>query len=173
MKFTSRILAACLLTAFILSGLNATFADRKFTGIKMCSACHKGEKNKNVYEKWQSSAHSKAFETLKSEKSLQIAKKKGIANPSESAECLACHATNGGTGAGIKKEEGVTCEACHGAGSEYMAKAVMQNREMAVKKGLIIAKDAEHCKKCHNSKSPTFKSFVFAKEWDKIKHPVK
>ena len=174
MKLSTKSFFILAVTALVFIGLNSTFAERKYTGVKMCSACHKGEKNKNVYEKWVSTLHSKSFETLKSAKSLEIAKKKGIANPSEAAECLSCHATNGGKGAGVKKEEGVTCEACHGAGSEYSPKSVMTNRDMAVQKGLIMGtKDADLCKKCHNSKSPTYKAFSFNKDWEKIKHPVK
>lgn len=170
------IVMLCLFSMALvfISGGGEALGQRKYVGAKMCGACHKGEKNKNVYEKWTGSEHSKAFETLKSPKALEIAKKKGIAKPSEDEACLMCHVTNGGSGAGIRKEDGVTCEACHGAGSEYMAKSVMQNRELALKKGLILGvKDASLCKKCHNSKSPTFKSFAYAKEWEKIKHPSK
>jgi len=174
MKLSVKSFFTLAVAALILIGFSTTSAQRKYTGVKMCAACHKGEKNKNVYEKWVSSAHSKAFETLKTPKAMEIAKKKGIAKPTEDAGCLSCHATNGGTGTGVKKEEGVTCEACHGAGSEYMPKNVMQNRELAVKKGLIMGtNDANLCKKCHNPKSPTYKPFTFAKDWEKIKHPTK
>ena len=173
MRFSSKLFVAFIALAFIFCCSSSAFAERKFTSVKMCGACHKGEKNHNVFEKWQSTLHSKAYETLKSAKAIEIGKKKGIAKPEEDAGCLSCHATNGGTGAGVKKEEGVTCEACHGAGSEYMSKPVMQNRALALTKGMIIAKDADHCKKCHNSKSPTYKAFAFAKEWEKIKHPTK
>jgi hypothetical protein len=55
-----------------------------------------------------------------------------------------------------------------------MPKNVMQNRELAIKKGLIMGtNDANLCKKCHNPKSPTYIPFTYAKDWDKIKHPVK
>ena len=174
MRFSIKSFSIFMVALFLVLGCSSTNAQRKYVGAKMCGACHKGEKNKNVFEKWTASAHSKAFETLKTPKAMEVAKKKGIAKPTEDPGCLSCHATNGGNGAGVKKEEGVTCEACHGAGSEYMAKNVMQNRELALKKGMILgSKDADLCKKCHNQKSPTYKPFAYAKDWEKIKHPSK
>ena len=147
----SLFLCALLITVFAVN--QNSFAQAKYTGEKLCSACHKGEKGKNVQEKWVASAHSKAFETLKSPQAKEIAAKLKIADASTSDKCLVCHVTNGGNGAGIKKEEGVTCEQCHGAGSEYKANDVMKNRDAAVKKGLILGhNDKELCTKCHNSK---------------------
>ncbi len=146
-------------------------ADRKYTGVKLCGACHKGDKNKNVYEKWTASKHAGAYETLKSEESKKIAGKLGIADPLTSDACLSCHVTNGNKGEGIKAEEGVTCEACHGAGSAYKSKKIMQDRKLALENGLILGKDDESlCKKCHNKKSPTFKKFNYAAEMKKITH---
>ncbi|MDP4190160.1 MAG: cytochrome c family protein [Bacteroidota bacterium] len=169
MKKSSLMLCVFVLSAFVFS--QSLYSQAKYTGVKTCSACHRGEKGKNVFEKWQSSAHSKAFETLKSDKSKEIAKKMGISDPASSDKCLTCHVTNGGNGAGIKKEEGVTCESCHGAGSEYKAMNVMKDHDLAVKKGLIQGKNnPDLCKKCHNPKSPTYKPFDFAKKMAMIKH---
>lgn len=171
MKAVNKVLFYSLVLSVLTAG--SIFSQAKYIGAKMCGACHKGEKGKNVYEKWTSSDHAKAFETLKGEKAKQIAAKMGISDASTSDKCLSCHVTHGGNGAGIKKEEGVTCEACHGAGSEYKSKAVMENRTEAVKKGLILGKnDAELCKKCHNPKSPTYKPFDYNKKWNAVKHPI-
>ncbi|MGE5682188.1 MAG: cytochrome c family protein [Bacillota bacterium] len=172
MKKVGLFIAISVLSVTFLS--QNAYSQAKYTGVKMCAACHKGAKGNNVFEKWQASDHAKAFETLKNDKSKEIAKKMGIADPTTSDKCLVCHVTNGGNGAGIKKEEGVTCESCHGAGSEYKANDVMKNHDLAVKKGLIMGtNDANLCKRCHNPKSPTYKPFDFAKKWAMIKHPKK
>ncbi|MCX6152406.1 MAG: cytochrome c family protein [Ignavibacteriales bacterium] len=167
MKKTVLLISISVLS-FLFLFIN-TNAQAKFVGVKMCGACHKGEKNKNVFEKWSASDHSKAFETLKNNKSKEIAKKMGISDPSASDKCLSCHVTNL-----TKKEEGISCESCHGAGSDYKAKTVMEKRELAKQKGLILGKgDADLCKKCHNQKSPTYKPFDYKIKWEIVKHPTK
>ena len=55
----------------------------------------------------------------------EIAKKMGVSDePQLAAACLKCHVTGGGPGAAVAKSydlmEGVGCESCHGAGSEYL-----------------------------------------------------
>lgn len=165
------ILVSMVLT---LSGL----AENKYTGVKMCGACHKAEKNGAAFVAWEKSPHAKAFEVLKSKEADEIAKKKGLKKPaSESPECLKCHVTGGGTAtnveAGFKKEEGVTCEACHGAASGYkMIHNKPENKEKAVTAGLMVGSktDAKFCEKCHNAESPTFKGFKIEEAWAKIAH---
>ncbi|MGE5400299.1 MAG: cytochrome c family protein [Ignavibacteriales bacterium] len=161
----SMVLVLLLMVAFSTNN----FAQAKFTGVKTCGACHKGDKNKNVYEKWEKSDHAKAFATLKSDESKKIAQKMGISDPTTSDKCLDCHVTNT-----AKKDEGVSCEDCHGAGSEYKAMNVMKDRKLAMQKGLIMGtNDSKLCEKCHNPKSPTYKKFDYSKKWAMIKHPVK
>ena len=53
-----------------------------------------------------------------------VAVKMGIkGDPQQVKECLSCHVTAYGASADIRgkltNEEGVSCEACHGAGSKY------------------------------------------------------
>jgi hypothetical protein len=73
----------------------------------------------------------------------------------------------------FKVEDGVQCETCHGAGSNYKSLKVMKNRQDAIANGLMVHESNEkYCKSCHNSESPTFKEFKFAEMWDKIKHPT-
>lgn len=145
---------------------NNVQAQHKLVGEKMCSACHKGAKGKNIHEKWQSTDHAKAFETLKGSKAKEVAAKMKISDPTTSDKCLGCHVTNT-----AKKDEGVSCESCHGAGSDYKAMDVMKNPELAKQKGLIMGKgDASLCKKCHNPNSPTYKPFDYNKKWPMVKH---
>ena len=177
----TRLLTGLLICtfAFAITGL----AQNKYTGAKFCGACHKQEKNGAVYIVWEKSAHAKAFETLKSKEAEEFAKKKGLTKPaSESPECLKCHVTGGGAATNVeatfKKEEGVTCEACHGAASGYkMIHSKPDSKEKAKAAGLMVPSktDAKPCEKCHNAESPTFKGFKIDEMWAKIAHglPVK
>jgi len=114
----------------------------EYIGAKKCKICHKDE-----YTSWLETAHAKAWESLKPEEQ---------ANP----ECAGCHST----GVSSKDEllTGVQCEVCHGPGSDYKKKSVMEDREKAMAAGLIIP-DSTLCVSCHNEKSPTFKGFDFQK----------
>lgn len=134
-----------------------------FIGVKKCKMCHKGEKKGNVFEKWEKGPHAKAFESLKAK------------GKETDPACLECHVTGFNTtgykvgAANAADFEGVQCESCHGAGSDYKSMSVMKDKKLSMEKGLIEPSE-EVCKKCHNEKSPTFKGFDF-KEWvKKIDH---
>ncbi len=161
------IVIACML--FLFS--NVLLAQNKYIGAKNCKMCHMSKGKQ--YPTWSESKHAKAVETLKGEAALKIAKEKGITSPSTDAKCLKCHSTASTVPAnlngGITTEEGVSCEACHGPGSAYKAPAVMRNQAESIKNGLIIP-DEKLCVKCHNSESPTFKGFDYAKYNAKITH---
>jgi hypothetical protein len=136
-----------------------------YIGSAKCKICHKGEKNGNIFEAWEGSAHAKSMAVL--------VEKGEDKNPA----CLACHTT--GCGAGGYGAEGmaevdlgsVGCEACHGPGSEYKSKKVMEDPKAAVAAGLLIPNEAT-CTKCHNAKSPTFKGFNYAEYVAKIAHKL-
>lgn len=151
-------------------------ADNKYVGAKFCSSCHKAGKGGTAYAVWEKTAHAKAYQTLLGEQAKKFAKEKGLkVAPNEAPECLKCHVTGGGAAknveASFKKEEGVTCEACHGAASGY--KMIHTKGDLAKSKeaGLIIAdKTGKACETCHNAESPTFKGFKYAEMWTKIEH---
>ncbi|MCP5048858.1 MAG: cytochrome C554 [bacterium] len=140
-------------------------ADFTYVGVKKCKLCHKGVKKGEVYEKWMSAKHSKAFETLKKKND----------GSDKNPKCLECHTTGYDKGgykigdANAAKFEGVQCESCHGAGSAYKKMKVMKSRDESVKNGMLIPNE-ESCKKCHNKKSPTFKGFDFKEAMKKIDH---
>ena len=50
--------------AFFAAVSFSAVSAQSYTGMKVCGACHKGEKNHKVLEKWQSTKHATAFETL-------------------------------------------------------------------------------------------------------------
>jgi hypothetical protein len=100
-------------------------------GVSSCSSsvCHGAVTPSNTYDvllneyvTWShEDAHSKAFASLRSLKSRQIASRLGIGDPTQARECLDCHSDNVPTkqrGAKFSLTDGVGCEACHG-GSEY------------------------------------------------------
>lgn len=150
----------------------------KYVGIKSCATtCHKGESKGSQFEIWQDSKHSQAFLNLQTPEADKIAKDKGFeTSAAETPLCIKCHVL----GKDIDQEElsetfdktqGVQCESCHGPGSEYKKMSIMKDKQQAIANGLIIQTNgAEFCKTCHNSDSPTFKSFDYDEYWAKIKH---
>ena len=165
---------------FLLS-FTSNFAQNGHTyeGVKSCTMCHKTEKQGSQLSIWENSAHSKAYETLKTEKANEIAAEKGFKTPAvETAECLKCHATGYNLdaammGKNFKVEDGVQCETCHGPGSDYKNMKIMKDRELAIQNGLIMHdKLDDFCVGCHNVESPTFVDMNIEEAWQKIKHNV-
>jgi len=162
-----------VLALVLFVGTGVVFAGNTYVGVKKCMACHKVPSLGGLaYSVWEKTPHAKAFEVLKTKAADDIAKGKGLTKPAaESPECLKCHVTGQGTAV---KEEGVTCEACHGAASGYLMlhnKKTPEDKAKAVAAGLMIGDDAKKaCEGCHNSGSPTFKGFKFAEMWPKIEH---
>ena len=152
----------------------------KYAGANSCKACHLTPKSGAAFTIWQKSSHAKAFATLATPAALEIAKKKGIADPQKDQACLKCHDTAAGVAAAqlastFKPGEGVGCEVCHGPGSDYKAMQVMKDIDAGKIKGEtvgLVMGDEKTCLKCHNSESPTFKGFDFAEFHKKIAHPT-
>ena len=115
----------------------AAWADHTFIGAEKCKMCHRLQ-----YESWAVTKHANTWTALK-------------ANEKTKVECVSCHSTNGA------ELPSVQCEACHGAGSDYKALAIMKNRGKAIAAGLILPDEAYCTSKCHNPKSQTFKGFNF------------
>jgi cytochrome c peroxidase len=72
-------------------------------------------------------------------------------------------------------DQGVSCEACHGAGSEYNDMKVMKQITAGEVKGAdygLTDADEANCVTCHNEKSPTFKGFEYKEYVLKIVHPI-
>ncbi len=150
--------------------LSQTFT---YVGADKCKICHKTEKQGQQHPIWETSKHSKSFAALSLPAAAATAKQAGVTNPPESPACLKCHSPLADKAAELKAE-GVTCEVCHGPGSEYKKLTVMKNREEAVKNGLILYANSDaikaQCLKCHQDAHN--KLFDFAAAWEKIKHPV-
>ncbi|NIM19846.1 MAG: cytochrome C554 [Candidatus Latescibacteria bacterium] len=155
----------------------------EYVGTSKCKMCHKSEKAGQQFTIWSESKHAKAFETLATPKAKEIAKGMGIEDPQTSDACLKCHATAAAVPAdkrpaAVVLEDGVSCESCHGPGSAYKKKSIMEaiysGEEDGAKYGLVTP-DEKLCKSCHNEESPTYdksKPFDFAKRSKEIAHPV-
>lgn len=148
--------------------------DFKYIGADKCKMCHNKPPKGEQYNKWLEGPHANAMKSLSTDKAKEIAKAKGIADPTTDAACVKCHSTVGHIDsklvATITMAEGVSCESCHGPGSMYKGASIMKNRDLSIEKGLIIPTE-ETCKKCHNSGSPTYKAFDFKTASAKIAHP--
>ncbi len=171
------MVAAGLVCAVLLTG--QAFAQHKYVGVTICKACHNSEKQGKQFTIWSGTKHAEAFQVLQTPRADSIAKAKGLTKPAaESPECLRCHTTGFGSDAALflktfDVKNGVQCEACHGAGSDYKSVTVMKDSAKAAAAGLIVAKgDPKLCEKCHNSDSPTMTSFDYATAWEKIKHTM-
>jgi hypothetical protein len=179
MKFRIGFVASVAMLFFIP---NLIFAQSKFKyiGAKACMPCHLTPKSGAAYKVWQANKHSKAFATLATPAAKEIAQKQGIADPQKDEKCMKCHDTAFGVAAAqlaptFKAGEGVGCEVCHGAGSEYKTMQVMKDIDTGKIKGETVGltkPDEKACVKCHNSESPTFKEFNFAEASKKIAHPT-
>ena len=164
-----------LLLCLVLFAANALLAQSKYVGSKTCKMCHNNPAKGEQYNKWSKTQHSKAFSALTSEAAMTYAKANGIADPSKEAKCLKCHSTASSVDAAlleptITKEEGVSCESCHGPGSVYKSMAIMKDKANDIKSGLNIP-DQKTCEKCHTAEgNPFFKPFDYATAVTKISH---
>ena len=143
----ARKLLTILIAFFVLLAFTSAFSgeeksekgakknEYQYIGAKKCKMCHKKD---GTHPSWLETKHAKAWESL-DEKAQKDEK------------CVTCHST--GTTAKGDLLTGVQCEACHGPGSDYKKKSVMQDREKAIAAGLLMPNE-ETCKKCHNENVP-------------------
>ncbi len=108
------------------------------------------------------------------------AKEADIEDPQKSEKCVKCHVTAYGVdaklkGPKLKMAEGVSCEACHGPGSEYKKRKVMLDiyagKVGGAKYGLVKP-IKEVCVGCHNEESPAYQDFKFEELVAKIAQPI-
>ena len=149
-------------------------AESKYVGVMACADCHKGPMMGYQFSRWRMSRHALAYARLMTPEAQTIARQKGVeGNPAESEACLNCHATGGvrlsNAAPSFSIDEGVGCEACHGAGSEYLHEAIMTDRTAALAAGLKpVNKDS--CLACHENAHG--KPFDVNMAWCAISHPT-
>jgi len=183
-RFMSRALigiVAAIGLGLMMGAAGTASAEPTYVGVKKCRTCHKKELMGNQQAAWEKSKHSKAFEALKSDKAVELAKQKGISGPPHQAkECLKCHVTAYGKpatafdkGKLLSEADGVQCESCHGPGSDYKKKKTMADHAKSVAAGMWEPdKDQKICTGCHNDESPSFDGFDYAAAKKEIAHPI-
>jgi hypothetical protein len=183
-----RISLAFMVLAVLMFTINLFAGDAKYVGVSKCKTCHKQEKYGDQYTLWEKGPHANAMKSLSSKEALEYAEKNKIADPAKDAGCLSCHSTQAAVDAKmvdpkgkLTMEEGVSCESCHGPGSEYkspklMKKSAYDEDFAAAHKATMAAGLVEPtekvCVTCHNEKNPFHKPFKFAEYAKKIAHPV-
>lgn len=164
-------LASLTVAAFCLLFMPLLSQEFTYVGATKCQICHKTESQGQQYPIWQKSKHAASFQALSSPEGTAIAQAAGVQNAPESANCLRCHAPLFDKAPEVKGE-GVTCEVCHGPGSEYRKLSIMKDRTAAVKNGLLVYQSPgairQQCLACHANAHG--KSFDFAAAYEKIKH---
>jgi hypothetical protein len=138
-----------LLAALACTAPAALGAPAKFLGPNKCTSCHDHEKQAAWAAK---DTHPKALQQLEDKNAAKYAKAIGLADPYDlKGSCVGCHATvfNGDANAGV------SCETCHGAGSDYVEPHQQKgNHERSLTQGLIDTRGnlqvwAKMCVDCH------------------------
>jgi hypothetical protein len=106
MRYIVALLVICF-TIGLTAAVMAEESPAKYAGAENCKMCHP-----DIAADWAKSRHAKAFDLL-----VNVGQEKN-------AKCLTCHATGYGKGgftdtASTADLQGVTCEACHGAGADH------------------------------------------------------
>jgi hypothetical protein len=120
------------------------------------------------------SRHAHAYWRLGSDWSLFLARLRphyqDLEDPLSDDRCLLCHVTGSQDPDALfessyRLQEGVSCEACHGPGSNYADAEVMVNREAFLANGGRVP-DESTCRACHRRSE----NFDFEEMWPKIAH---
>lgn len=122
--------------------------DQTYVGAKSCGGCHFEQ-----YMIWKKCKHAVTLDTLP---------EKYKTDP----KCLACHTTGYGTASGYKDSStpalaGVTCESCHGPGSEHDKiaqqfkgkKNLAPDEEKQIRGSIVKMIPGGGCATCHADKA--------------------
>ncbi len=125
-----------------------------YTGVAVCAECHAGAAWGYQFSKWQGSSHADAYASLGTARARELAAQAGVeGDPRTSPECLKCHATAYHRPAAEVRDsysvhQGVSCEACHGPGSDHADEAAAKGPSQAL--SVHFSKTSqETCQACH------------------------
>jgi hypothetical protein len=147
----------------------------RYVGSKICMECHTGADHGQQDVLWMRSRHAHAYWRLGSDWALFLARLRphyqDLGSPMGDDRCLLCHTTGPQDPEGLfessfRPPEGVSCEACHGPGSNYATLEAMTNREAFLAAGGRIP-NAATCRSCHRNSD----NFDWDEMWPKIAHP--
>ena len=122
-----------MILLLLTSGPGAKIGIPCMSGARACALCHEGAAMGNQTSKWLLSKHAKAYAAWQCPRPADRPPQRDPAGAPRRRMCLGCHAT-GSEAEDWEKDEtfsfkdGVQCEKCHGAGSEYMDAKVMTNQ---------------------------------------------
>lgn len=148
------------------------FTDQnKHLGVATCSGstCHSRQEatgivvRQNEIQSWQdetstTGAHLRAYKTLLTNRSKNIASRLGIGPAHEAKECLSCHSagiTRARQGPKFQLDDGINCESCHGGSEDWISQhyAVGTTHADNVELGLYPLENpkvrATVCLSCH------------------------
>jgi hypothetical protein len=150
-----------------------TSAGNTFVGSELCFSCHASGPANGPAGHWIASRHSRAFHTLTTDQARALAASredyKDITDPSTEQRCRMCHLTAAQNpdavfAADYEPRQGVGCEACHGPGSTYIDREIMQDRATFLASGGRIP-DELTCRTCHRDEA-----FDFMTRLERIRH---
>jgi hypothetical protein len=119
--------------------------NQTYTGVKRCASCHFEQ-----FMKWKKTRHADAFKLL-------------TAKYEKDPKCVECHTTGFGKPSGFKDKAssaalvGVTCENCHGPGSEHekisqkfaKVKTLTPEQDKQVRGSIWLMLPKNVCVECH------------------------
>ena len=164
-----------MMSLLFFAGTTLIAQEYDYIGAAKCKMCHNKSATGQQYKIWSEGPHANAMNTLSNDAIYGYCCKNLVSliqllMPVASNATQQPEATDEAFHAGLKMDEGVSCESCHGAGSGYKSNSVMKSREKSIEKGLIIP-DENLCRTCHNEESPTFKGFNYEEALKQIAHP--
>ena len=151
------------LIGYLAKGEHKHTSKNMYVGPGECTKCHEKQA-----ETWKRTSMAQTFEVLRPGQKVEEKKMVGLdpgLDYTRDEDCLPCHTTGYGLVGGFRSIEdtpemaGVTCEACHGPGGQYVD-SVMSSKDPtfdtggARDAGLIYPPTARVCRKCHNEDSP-------------------
>jgi hypothetical protein len=143
----------------------------RYVGSGTCMACHQTQ-----HVTWLQSRHAHAYWRLGADWALFLGRTRphyqDLENPMKDQRCTLCHVTGAQNDDALyastfRPEEGVSCESCHGPGSNYAEAAIMADQEAFLAAGGRVP-DEQTCRSCHRNSE----AFDWAEWWPKIAHPL-
>jgi len=142
----------------------------RYVGSRTCMACHQAQ-----HVTWMQSRHAHAYWRLGADWARFLGRTRphyqDLEDPMKDQRCILCHVTGAQNddalyAATFRPEEGVSCESCHGPGSNYAEAGIMTDREAFLAAGGRVP-DEGTCRSCHRNSE----RFDWAEWWPKIAHP--
>ncbi len=143
----------------------------RYLGSQACMECHQTQ-----HVTWLQSRHAHAYWRLGADWALFLGRTRphyqDLEDPMSDQRCTLCHVTgaqddNALYAGSFRPGEGVSCESCHGPGSNYIDPEIMADRDAFLANGGRVPDEAT-CRSCHRRSE----NFDWATWSPKIAHPI-